>query len=201
MADAATAAKLRFLNASAHHYLTSAPATSTHLMLQRNLEVADNGLVLREDEGSRSCRACGSILIPGRTSRTSIISDGVSKNKARSKKRSAEREVEKPIKFVKIDCLVCYRFEKKPLQRPTDSSVRKSGKATAQPTPLTVTRAGVTDPASPQSLKPVTTNASSKQRAKARKHGGLQAMLEKSKASSIPSSGFGLDLLDLMKQS
>lgn len=200
MADVATAAKLRFLNASAHYYSTSAPATSAHLMLQRNLEVADNGLVLREEEGDGSCRACGSILIPGRTSRTSIVSGEVSKSKARSKKHRGEREVEKPIKFMKTDCLVCHRFEKKPLQ-PTDSSIKKSGKATAQPTPLTVTRAGVTDPASPQSLKPATTNASSKQRAKARKHGGLQAMLEKSKASSIPSSGFGLDLLDLMKQS
>ena len=173
MADVATAAKLRFLNASAHHYSTSAPATSAHLMLQRNLELADNGLVLREEEGDGSCRACGSILIPGRTSRTSIVSGEVSKSKARSKKHRGEREVEKPIKFVKTDCLVCHRFEKKPLQRPTDSSIKKSGKATAQPTPLTVTRAGVTDPASSQSLKPATTNASSKQRAKARKHGGL----------------------------
>lgn len=42
-------------------------------------------------------------------------------------------------------------------------------------------------------------NLSSKKRAKARKQGGLQAMLEKAKQAEAHSSGFGLDLMDLMK--
>jgi hypothetical protein len=45
-------------------------------------------------------------------------------------------------------------------------------------------------------------NASSRKRAKIRKHGGLQALLAKSKEAGSHSSGggFGLDLLDFMKK-
>lgn len=200
MADAATAAKLRFLHASAHHYATIAPATSAHLMLRRNSEVADSGLILREDERNRACKACGSVLIPGRTSRTCIVSEGGTRSKAHSKEHHGRNEVEKRSKFVRIDCFLCHRFEKKSLERSTISRSQKGSKSKAQPTPLALAKAGASDPASPRFPKPATINASSKQRAKARKHGGLQAMLEKSKASSTPSSDFGLDLMDLMKQ-
>jgi cullin-associated NEDD8-dissociated protein 1 len=200
MADAASAAKLRFLNASAHHYATIAPATSAYLMLRRNFEVADSGISLREDERGRSCKGCESILVPGRTSRTSIVSEGGTRSKAHSKKHHARTEIEKRSKFLRTDCLVCHRFEKKPLERSTISRSQKGSESKAQPTSLALAKAGASDPASPRSLRPATTNASSKQRAKARKTGGLQAMLEKSKASSTPSSDFGLDLLDLMKQ-
>ena len=48
--------------------------------------------------------------------------------------------------------------------------------------------------------KPVSTNNSSKKRAKTRKQGGLQALLEKSKENCNSSSGPGLDLMDLMRQ-
>jgi hypothetical protein len=45
-------------------------------------------------------------------------------------------------------------------------------------------------------------NASSRKRAKFRKQGGLQALLAKSKEADTRGSavGFGLDLLDLMKE-
>ncbi|KAL2044300.1 hypothetical protein N7G274_003005 [Stereocaulon virgatum] len=200
MADAATAAKLRFLNASAHRYVTIAPATSAHLMLRRNSEVADSGIALKEDERSRACKACGSVLVPGRTSRRRIVSEGVYLRKAHSKKHHGRNKVEKRSKFVRTDCLVCHRFEKKPLERSPVSHSQKGSRSKAQPMPLALAKAGVSNQASPRSPKPATTNASSKQRAKARKHGGLQAMLEKSKASSTPSPGFGLGLMDLMKQ-
>lgn len=59
MADVATAAKLRFLHASAHHYATIAPATSAHLMLRRNSEVADSGLSLRRMRGTGLVRRAG----------------------------------------------------------------------------------------------------------------------------------------------
>ena len=202
MADVATAAKLRFLDASSHALSSSAPATSAHLMLQLNREAADHDLQLRGGESSGgACKACGRSLVPGRTSRISIVKDGASKSTTRSRSHGNGSAAMARNKYLRIDCLVCHRFEKKPLPRSTGDNTKKQTGFQSQLLLSATPTADAASNASPQSMKTGNVNASSKQRAKARKHGGLQAMLEKSKASASLSSGFGLDLLDFMKQS
>ncbi|KIN01277.1 hypothetical protein OIDMADRAFT_41876 [Oidiodendron maius Zn] len=54
--------------------------------------------------------------------------------------------------------------------------------------------------ASPVVNAPLSTNASSKKRAKARKQSGLEALLAKKKSSEATTTGFGLNLMDFMKK-
>lgn len=213
MPDPAEEAKLRFLEASARHYASSAPATSMHLMAQRDAESARRGEPSIEDRRDGICKGCGTILIPGWTSRTTIITKGMVgrrlkvKAKGQGKIKSEKRTKisgSDSLKYLKVDCLICYRFEEKPLpglkgkiKNPPKQAVTEA----EHQLPSAQTDDSPTASASQAHVsKPPTTSSSSKKRAKARKQGGLQAMLEKSKASTSPASAFGLDLLDLMKQ-
>lgn len=192
--------KIKFLDAAACHYSMIAPATSAHLMLQRNYEAVVKSVPIYV-EGSRACKACGTILIPGSTSRTSIIHEKATKNKIRSKKPGKDARDGTPMKFVRIDCLICHRYERKPLQGSGGPNIKKPSVSNTRTVPSVSGFADKEPSDMPQSARVGTASASGKQRAKARKHGGLQAMLEKTKVSANSSSGFGLDLLDLMKQS
>ena len=200
MAIEAMEAKIKFLDASACHYAVVAPATSAHLMLQRNSEAAVNSVPL-QIEGSRACRACGTILIPGSTSRTSIVRERATKSRSRSREQGKDGRAGTPVKSLKVDCLKCHRYEKKPLQDTGSTNSRKPSGLLAQTVPSVSGSVDKNPSDMTQSARVGTASAGSKQRAKARKHGGLQAMLEKTKVSTNSSQGFGLDLLDLMKQS
>ena len=193
-------AKTKFLDSSACYYSVIAPATSAHLMLQRNFEAADNSVPLQV-KGSRACRACGTILIPGSTSRTSIVHEKATKTRIRSRKHGKDDRAGTPIKSVRVDCLICHRYEKKQLQDSRGTNIKKPSVLNTRTVPSVSGFADKELSDMPQSARVGTASASSKQRAKARKHGGLQAMLEKTKVSVNSSPGFGLDLLDLMKQS
>lgn len=200
MAIEAMEAKIKFLDASACYYSVIAPATSAHLMLQRNSEAADNSVPL-QIEGCRACRACGTILIPGCTSRTRIVREKATKTRIRSREHGRDNRAGTLIKSVRVDCLICHRYEKKPLQDSDGTNIKKPSVLDTRTVPSVSGSADKEPSDMPQAARLGTPSASSKQRAKARKHGGLQAMLEKTKASGTSSSGFGLDLLDLMKQS
>ncbi|MCJ1451589.1 hypothetical protein MMC28_001929 [Mycoblastus sanguinarius] len=203
MTDKAAAARLRFLNTSARFYSTTAPETSAHLMLQCNTDPESNAKHLNRGEASTVCTACAAILVPGWTSRVTILNENQSqhpRSKTRSKKPEDGDASKKQRKYVRFDCLTCSRFEMMPLE---DSKARRNNRMKNSKPQLTSSmeaRSILAHSNSQQPPKPASTNASSKQRAKARKQGGLQAMLEKSKMTANPSSGFGLDLLDLMKQ-
>ena len=191
-------AKIRFLDAAAHHYSLIAPATSAHLMLQRNSEAADNFIPV---EGGRACRACGTILIPGSTSRTSIVHEKATKTKVRLERHRKADHAGTLMKFIKVDCLICHRYERTPLQGSSSPNIKKLSVSNTRTVPPVGGFADKEPSNMPQSARVGTASASSKQRAKARKHGGLQAMLDKTKVSADSTPGFGLDLLDLMKQS
>ena len=190
--------KIQFLDAAACHYSMITPATSAHLMLQRHFEVANNSVPVQK---SGACRACGTILIPGSTSRTSIVHEQPTKTKVHSKKHGKDDSAKKPIRFLRVDCLICHRYERKPLQGSSRPNVKKPSVFDTGTLPSVSGFADKEPSDMPQSARVGTASASSKQRAKARKHGELQAMLEKTKGSTNSSPGFGLDLLDLMKQS
>ncbi|KAK4693111.1 ribonuclease MRP protein subunit SNM1, partial [Lecanoromycetidae sp. Uapishka_2] len=203
MATTESEAKRKFLHTAAQFYSSTAPSTSAHLMLQHNPEIASNTNAPRKERhtSSASCKGCRTILVPGWTSRTSIISQGAPK-KPISKtgpKKHHRRPAEKPEKVVRTDCLICHRYEDAPL--PPAPGIKSWNKTLAAPLTIPTVRNDLdtTPPISKESSRPATANASSKQRAKARKKGGLQALLGNSKISASTSSGFGLDLSDLMK--
>ena len=199
MTDREKEARLKFLHASAHLYSATAPATSAQLMLQRHIEIAGNAKLKSDDRSSSSCKACGTILIPGWTSQTSRVDKQASQirnRKPRPKKHTRGRIFAALEKHIRVKCLACHRFDDIPLPKPETGKINKNVKATS--------RAMSSDP-KPSLDKEVNPHdkpsKASKRRERVRKHkSGLQAVLERSKAPAAPPSGFGLDLWDLMKQ-
>ncbi len=197
-------ARLKFLDASAHHYSTLAPATSAHLMLERMTVAANNEIAPpKGTDSNAACGACGTIRIPGWTSRTTIVDLAKPKGvplKSKKKRRSGGIGKRPEEKHVVVQCLTCHRQSTTRLQTSQGHRDSRQGSSNAAGTASTesVEPATVTNPAQVSS-KPVSVNNSSKKRAKNRKQGGLQAMLEKSKGTGS-SSGFGLELMDLLKQ-
>lgn len=199
MADMAAEAKLRFLHASAHLYSTTAPATSAQLMLQRHIEGAGDPRPKNIDGSSSACKACGTVLIPGWTSKTSRINKRAPKvaNPKTAAKQHARGKLS-PIseRHVRVKCLACHRFEDTPLQKPEINSNSEKANATSRATCSSDAKPNLDPESNPLDKPP----KASKRRERARKHkNGLQAMLEKSKAPAALASGFGLELLDLMK--
>ena len=191
-------ARMRFLKASAYEYASSAPTTSAHLMSQINTEGVGEESLLEKDSSNAICKSCGTISIPGRTSRSTIAEKQKPMGGQRSKSKiERKRKVPSPrIKHIRTECLICYRYDEKRL----DQLAHKGSRA-----PRATVSSTAIEYISPSTILqqpsgPTTNKNGGKKRAKARKQGGLQAMLEKAKASTASSSGFGLDLLDMMKQ-
>ena len=202
-------ARLKFLDNSAHLYSTFAPATSAHLILER-ITVAgnDENTPSKRATANVACIACGTIRIPGRTSRTTIVDPTKSKEVSpkRKKNRQSTETGKRPAeKQVVVECLTCRRKTKTPLQTSQEHRVSRQRDSNAAATSGTTSTRSTLSSAlavgnlAPVSQKPVSANSSSKKRAKSRKQGGLQAMLEKSKRTGSSSSPV-LDLMDLMKQ-
>lgn len=205
MTPPAIKARLNFLVASAHLYSFAAPATSAHLMLECDRVATSHGMEMKETEPKPACGVCGTILVPGRTSRKFIAGPRRSTKKARPKSRNGVQTMQGVApKLVISKCLVCRRSTKTQLtaKRSGVSGTKSPG---ARPLPpaayLHEASPGATNPTGQEAHKLPSANLSSKKRAKARKQGGLQAMLEKSKSIEAHSSGFGLELMDLMKKS
>ena len=201
MAGAAAEAELRFLHTSAHLYAATAPATSAQLMLQRHVEIADDARPNSKDGLISSCKACGTISIPGWTSRMSRVEKRAGKvttdPKSGSKKHNRARLPANSVKHIRVKCLACHRFEDTPLQKTETRNSSERARATLQKkSPLDAQPN--TDPQSTLLEGP---NRASKRRERARKQkSGLQAMLENSRTPATRTSGLGLDLMDLMKE-
>ena len=188
-------ARARFLENAARAYTQTDSATSSHLITQLNSVNVQGGKISSEDF---SCRACGTIQLPGLTSSTTIAGE-VSEEKRSSREMAKRKVTQVNGKSVQITCLKCHHYVKHALPRSVQCSRKTvpSQDKTALP-PTSNEDAAKSTPTS-TSHKSATSNAGSRQRAKARK-GGLQAMLEKSKQNLMPSSETGLDLMDFMKQ-
>lgn len=206
-------ARLKFLDAAAHFYASTAPSTSAQLMRERQDFVADNDIKLRKAEVRGSCQACGTIPIPGSTSQTCVVVDPIKKSRSQRRKRGGNDDTARITQgggeahnLVIRKCLACHRSTRIPILLPLKPSERNAGRqsnAQGAPQPDSLpgkakkSGGGLLEDEAPHQPSPA--NSSSKKRAKARKPGGLQAMLDKHKATQSQSSGFGLDLLDIMK--
>ncbi|KAM3069819.1 hypothetical protein ACMFMG_010526 [Clarireedia jacksonii] len=183
--------RLRYLNESAHYLATSAPTTSKYLMSQCNSLMFEAEIEQPEPQSRKSCLACGTIMKSG-WEITAKVQSGASRRKGRRQesKKPSIRE-----KTMVHTCGSCFKKTRHRLEPAPSISRAKIG---------TVESVSVSNPAATtvlnSTIPSANANANSKKRAKARKLGGLSALLASKKASEARSSGFGLDLMDLMKQ-
>ncbi|KAF2189761.1 hypothetical protein K469DRAFT_683155 [Zopfia rhizophila CBS 207.26] len=191
--------RLRFLKESAHLLVISSPTTSAILGAERDkllqTQEADLQASKKEWDTHRRelCGACGNLMLPGWSCEVTKESH-TSKPKKREKTEKNEAGPEKSMVY---SCRRCHRKTVQPLQSRPPKHMRKASALPKSTDPVSA----IKDSSFQDDKTKVTkaANASSKQRAKARK-GGLQAMLAKSKTQSSGGQpeGLGLDLMDFM---
>ncbi|KAI4172063.1 MAG: hypothetical protein LQ343_003810 [Gyalolechia ehrenbergii] len=196
MPDTGLDARIKFLENSAHLLRGTVPETSAHLMQQRNVVAEESDKSLNKAQLKDICRACGVILVSGSISKVSVA------EKVGKKKRTFVPEPEAFEEQSKIECLSCHRVTVTSMQQ-----LQENMRVVAKPVPLAKPSSIALSETIPSSDsrteemgKPASANASSKKRARARKQGGLQALLEKSKGTDSSSGVLGLDLMDFMKE-
>ena len=189
-------ARLQFLRCSAQFYASLSSPLSAHLMLQCIANVAEKDSTSPKSGSQPVCNACGTIMIPGKNC-TITVGKQEDHSKSCTSTRKVAKKPERPLSFanksIVVECHSCGRTTKSLLPRKTMSS-RSRGLRQEQ----AVVASAVVDSPSTNSKGRMKVR---KEKAKERKRGGLQALLAKSKDDSKISTGFGLDLMDLMKQS
>ncbi|KFY75009.1 hypothetical protein V499_05028 [Pseudogymnoascus sp. VKM F-103] len=198
-AAGALSAQLKYLTDAAHLMAFSAPGSSSHLMSRCNLLMFSNDINQSDSHRRHVCGGCGNIMTPGWTSTVKNEvqrpprSRQTRKRKASAITQAAERSM----------VYTCDRCKRETRQVITTTALPRIASRRAEQSNLTSGEAPerLTSASESQAATPTTpsANASSRKRAKSRKQGGLQALLAKNKeASQNSSSGFGLDLMDLM---
>jgi ribonuclease MRP protein subunit SNM1 len=204
MVSPGISARLKYINDSAHLLAISAPGTSAYLMSRCNGLMFDNELEQSDAHKQHVCGACGNIMILGWTGTRQIESLKVQKGR-RNARAMMQNTSSAQVKTVVCTCERCGRRTRRSINTNIPRSLttlnttynpRASQTATPFKGPLLETHSAPRTPSS------TSANASSRRRAKIRKHGGLQALLEKNKETDtrVSGGGFGLDLFDLMKK-
>lgn len=191
-------ARAKFLSHAAQHYAHGSSSMSAHLILQRNTHHHEAAKRNQSDQ-FQSCQACGTILVPGVTSKVRTESSQQPDNYSRKSKAQHNAKslgAGSVRKCIKTTCLACHRYEKAPLE-PLKPTKRQS---LTRPVTRPDESMSLSNPRSGKLEKPSNANQSSKQRARVRKQGGLQTLLQKSKQESSSQAGTRLGLMDLMKQ-
>lgn len=193
MAAPELSARLRYLNDSAHLLVATAPSTSRYMMSSCNALMFDRNIDQSETQRRKICGACGTIMILGWEGTVQLESQ-----KQRRKENDKKKDAPNARKAIVYKCEACSRKTRFPIPPPVP---RNKIRAQRQ---MPSSGTGATNlpqaKASSTTSTPLSTNASSKKRAKARKQGGLGAILAQRKASEPSRSGFGLDLMDFMKK-
>jgi ribonuclease MRP protein subunit SNM1 len=162
----------------------------------------DNDIDQIESRRRHTCGACGNLNIIGWTSTIQLNIPLAPRRKQSARRRAKEKQPLNQAKDIHHKCELCGRVTQQHIPKMLGKTTRAcissrtlDIESSANPSTLRVI---------PQTKTPsaALANASSRKRAKIRKHGGLQALLAKSKEGSSHgfSGGFGLDLLDLMKK-
>ncbi len=197
MSDLCLDARLRFLDRSARLLDGVAPATSAHLMLERNTVAEEHGRALNKSLTKNVCMICGTVSIGDVASRPEVNYPDVTGSEENNKAFTPEHV--SLGKQTKMECYTCRRVTVKsilPSQWHNPEDVRTTARM-AGSLRDTVPMKSKSDAVYIEKTTPA--NMSSKRRAKARKQAGLQAMLEKAKGTDSQPSGFGLNLMDLIK--
>ena len=188
--------KLRFLNTVASTYSLTVPAFSAHIMMMRATITDQPAIAESKNDVLNACKACGTVIISGVMSRTSINMGRMSRTANKGSKRSIASRPGTSVateKVLETQCLSCHRVSKVAIPL----SKRQASKSHARKTPQAPGK--LSDRSTSENAASLP-NVSSKQRTRARKNGGLQALVERSKETRRATSAFGLDLMDLMKE-
>lgn len=210
MALAESASQLNFLRDSAQFLSSQSASTSAHLLAVHNRILYDQLRPLNFRQHEAICGACGSIRKPETSRKIEIKEKSI---KSRGKKSS---KVTKPIQpqngtegAIVYKCLRCHKRAVQPIRKPAArKNIQAVSVAAAEPM-LSSTAASTSRTPSQEAVaeavtastsnKATSENASSKKRAKARKQGGLQALLA-SKQRSQNQTSSSLDLFDFLQQ-
>jgi RNase P subunit RPR2 len=183
-------ARLRYLNDSAHLLANTAPSTSRQLRSRCDVLMSENDLAPSDAHRQDACGACGTIMVLGW-----VGTMKTGPQPSRRRKPRPDGQAIKQTKALIYECKTCHRKTRFPLSEPPPATRYKNPSSTSR---LLSTSQSLTKPM-PSSLVPEA-RSNSKKRAKARKRGGLEALLTAKKAGP-EASGFGLDLMDFMKKS
>jgi ribonuclease MRP protein subunit SNM1 len=201
MASSDLTARLRYLNDSAYLLTTTAPTTSKFLMSKCNSLMFDNGIEQSESQKRKVCGACGTIMILGWVGKVEVESQ-----QARWGKNTPRRATRDRARAMVYECESCGRKTRVSISSPTSKYKALSISNTKHSSSITQASNTSLLPSSPTLPQPTSNissapSSTSKKRSKARKQGGLKAILARQRATdSRGSSGFGLDLLDFMKK-
>ncbi|KAK5661005.1 hypothetical protein OQA88_12383 [Cercophora sp. LCS_1] len=208
MASTVLPPTLRFLTDAAHLLATSSPETSAFLMRQRNALTFEHEILHNEIQRQHVCNCCGHIMVLGRGSALTL--DSAKKTTTRKvtkveKPKGKDESQPRPGPTKVIRCGHCQKTTE--LKFPPPARISRhhvKGPRVSKPSASTTASgsASVSATAPPAQQEPPkpTANANSKKRAKSRKGGGLQALLEQSKASKGSGLGLGLSLADFMQK-
>jgi hypothetical protein len=193
MARVHVATHMKFLDAASHLMLQSCPAAAAHLQLEFSDIAASQAVVLPEQRKHEVCGACGYITTPASSTPLAFESSGSLKKR----KGALRSEVKPNDKTLANECKKCGCKTTSRVPLPA----RRHPKRQATTGQAKQTAAAAT--AADGSNSRVKLSRKQKQ-AQARTSGSLQAMLAKSRTSGAgagtgPSSGFGLNLFDMMK--
>lgn len=186
MADSTVSARLRYLNDSAHLLAVAAPSTSRYFMTQCNALMFENEVEQPESQRRKVCGACGTIMVLGWQGHLEVETQ-------RSKRKKGSQGGIAKARAMVYTCDSCGRKTRHHLDSPPQPR-RNTASRVCQPVaalPPTLSNRQ-------EAISPV--NATLKKRTKSKKQGGLGALLAKQKATDSRSTGFGLDLMDLMKK-
>lgn len=178
----AQALRAQFLQSSSDALFLSSPSTSRYMRAQ--------GAQTEhfKDRRHANCSACGSPLLPGWTTTTSLARVNL---KSAAKSKSRQEESRQKVRYLK--CEICHRVNKDTVTYPfktknkgvISDEIAPAVKEAVQPGP---------EPVAGKSTKTM----SSKQRAKARRdREGLQSLLNRSSQNKATP---GLSLMDLMRK-
>jgi hypothetical protein len=194
MVSSTTNARLRYLNDSAHLLSYSAPSTAAFLQSRYDQAVTQEGIAVPDTRGREICGACGFNMLWNPSYRPAHLEPEIEKRtggKASPKSNKSKTSM--------LSCRMCH--SKTEYELPVTKRIRGASKLgrtnlTAE-LKTTSDRQGGNSVGKSSADTPFTT---ARKRAKGRKQTSLSAMLAKSKTEAASQkSGFGLDLMDLMK--
>ena len=208
MSRPASQSRLNHLEKSAYLLALEAPQTSAYLQAEYTRLLSEAGVHPSAARAGEVCGSCGTIMLPGLTAK---IRKGANTSGSSS---SSEGEIAtaRPSASVSTGrahiCCRCSAVTKYSIVQKPNNTLR-SVKGLPEASTKNKVASSSTVRCNDKTLSrkehgSTTRNKSSKGRAKARKTGGLQAMLAKSKSHSaiaLQSVGFGMDLMDIVKKS
>lgn len=199
--------RLQFLQNSAGLLCASSVATSGHLMLQHNRILHEAFKSIKSRQHQAWCGSCG---FPRQARFTKTVRPKSTTKKGRVRPASvASREV------IIYKCLRCASrtIEARAAQPRSLQTIQTTNGSTVNGRDISNANGSIDSPSSRPlpsrpveaaaegSTKTMSENASSKKRAKARKQGGLQALLaSKQRSDNSGPSASSLDLMDFLQQ-